>query len=104
MRLCRALDDEDRQTPWPFTYWLGRLCEEFPCYGPEEAYRAWLRAPAGLFEEIVEGRQFAAMKRRVDGATREEDVPQDTLARLVLEIEEAVAQEDIDRDAAAAAD
>lgn len=99
MRLCRALDEDG---PQPFALWLGRLCEEFPCYGPEEAYRAWLRAPAGLFEEIIEARSFGAMKRIVDGVKDKKEIPQDPLARLVLQIEKAVAEEEIAQDGAAA--
>ncbi len=83
MRLHRALDGD---AELPFAFWLGRLCEEFPCYGPEEAYRAWLRAPAGLLESIVEARVYAREKAHYESLTDKKKAPDTPTMRLVKEI------------------
>ena len=77
----------DGEGPLPDAFWVGRICEEFPCYGPEEAVRSWRRAPAGWLEEIIEARHYAAAKGLYERTARPEDLPKDdTLIRLVEEI------------------
>lgn len=81
----------DGQAPLPLTYRIGRFCEEFPAYGPEEAYLAWQRLPVGFLEEIIEGRAYAAAKAALDRAGDAEgkrNVMRDwPLAGLAWEIE-----------------
>lgn len=42
------------------------MCEEFHCL-PSAAYREWLTAPAGLLDDILDMRAYAALKREYDG-------------------------------------
>lgn len=49
--------------------WLGILCEEFPCYGPKEAYEAWRALPEGLMEDIIEARSYDRAKSRMEQAS-----------------------------------
>jgi hypothetical protein len=59
-----------------------------------------LRCPAGLLEEILEARSFAATKLAIDRATRPEDQPKGAMADLVRSVIESNAEEDIERAAA----
>jgi len=57
---------------------------------PSEAYREWLRAPAGLLEEILEARaydQAKAMTDAADTADARKRLPQTPLFDLVKAIE-----------------
>lgn len=72
------------------------MCEEFPAYGPVEAYRAWLNAPVGLFEEIIEARGFARTRELVDSAKNDKDLPRTRWVALVKEVMAAAAEEDLE--------
>jgi hypothetical protein len=73
----------------PLAWWIGRICEEFPAYTPETAWRAWRTAPAGFFEELIEMRAFAAVHRqyRAGGGDRKKLPDDSALADLVQQFE-----------------
>lgn len=68
-------------------WWISRLCEEFPGRLPSEVLKEWERAPSGLLETILEMRAFAGVKRQSDAAKTAAEMPQGTLADLLLEIQ-----------------
>jgi len=77
----------DKEGPLPDALWISRICQEFPCYGPEEAERAWRRAPVGWLEEIIEARHYAEAKALYERTARPEDLPKDDpMITLVEEI------------------
>ena len=78
--------------PIPIELWLGRLCEEFHCL-PSAALREWMRAPAGLLEDIIEVRTFAEAKRMYDAAEQKRDIPQSPIFELVKIVDFELAQE-----------
>jgi hypothetical protein len=49
----------------PWAAWISRLCDEFGGY-PGQALQAWQESPAGLLEEIIEGRAYARAKHEYD--------------------------------------
>jgi hypothetical protein len=72
----------------PVAWLVCRICEEWPAYTPEAAYRAWRTAPAGFFEELIEARAFAATHRAYVAAGGRKKLPGDSpLADLVQEFE-----------------
>lgn len=77
------------------SYFIGRLCEEFPAYGPEEAYQAWLRLPAGFMEEIIEGRRYAEAKWTLDHAKSKAELPNSPMMRLAKQITLDLAREEL---------
>jgi hypothetical protein len=74
------------------------LAEEFGCL-PSAALAEWQRAPAGLLEEIIEMRAFAAAKQIVDSAQRRQDIPRTPMCQLVQRIEFELVQAQVDVDA-----
>jgi hypothetical protein len=82
-------------------YWISRICDEFPCYGPREAEQAWETAPVGWFEEIIEARHYARMKSLFDHVDSDEAakrLPDTPLMTLVKEITaDLIAAETSDR-------
>ena len=73
---------------------LGRICEEFPLLAsPAAAWEAWQEAPAGLIEEIIEARGYAATKAAMDRAPDRKSQPTGRTADLVHEIEFMLAEE-----------
>lgn len=76
--------------------WIGLLCEEFHCR-PSDAYREWLRAPAGLLEDIIEARMYARAKHIYDDAhAHGRRAPSSPLFDMVQEIEFDLAREELD--------
>lgn len=79
----------------PVTFWLSRLCEEFSCL-PGAAYRAWLEAPVGLLEEILEARAYASAKRIYEAATNKQEIPSSPIMDLVRTVSFDLAREAIE--------
>ena len=93
--LHRALDGVG---PTPFTFLISRLCEEFG-YTPEQAVRAWQRAPEGFLEQVMEARAYARTKAACDAARTRKERPTGPLADLVTAIEFELAQEEMETEA-----
>lgn len=51
----------------PFVHFVGQLAEAFHCL-PSEAWREYLRMPAGWLEDIIEGRAYVQAKAAYDAA------------------------------------
>lgn len=83
----------------PWAYWISRICDEFPCYGPEEAEEAWLRAPCGWFEEIIEARHYARAKADYESRVKSKHTKglhDEPIMRRVKEIRFAIKAEEIE--------
>lgn len=85
------------------SFWLSRICEEFPCLSPSAAIEEIDRLPVGLLTEIIEARNYAeafhAVKRAHESSQKAPNTP---LCQLVQEIESGIAAREwaAERDAA----
>lgn len=68
MREFHVASDSDGQLPYPLTFWIGRLSEEFGGRFPSEVMEEWRRWPPGFLEEVIEMRDYATAKRRMEDA------------------------------------
>jgi len=78
----------------PLEHYLGRLSEEFGGALPSEIWAEWQRLPAGMLEQIIEYRNYAAAKHAndVDPKGASQGGP---MRQLAMEIEFALVQEGI---------
>ncbi len=80
-RLDRALDPNSNES-LPDAYWINRICEEFPCYGPPEAQRALMVSPPGWIEEVIESRVYARVRTMVHDAGSKAEIAKIPPSRL----------------------
>jgi hypothetical protein len=75
------------------------MCEEFGCL-PSEALKEWRRWPPGFLEEVIEARDYAPAKRRMEAAMSDQKAlaqlkASSPLAALAHEIEMDIVAEGI---------